>query len=116
MVTAEMAVTIPVVLLVLALVLTSVRVGIDQVRCVDAARAGARAAARGDDDAAVREVVLRQAPRDSSITLGRTGGDVVVTVAAPPVLDVAILSSLPAPGARAVGAIEGGVGGARSDP
>ena len=40
MVTVETAATIPVVLLVLAMVLASVRVGVDQVRCVDAARAG----------------------------------------------------------------------------
>lgn len=108
MVTAETAATIPVVMLVLALVLTSVRVGVDQMRCVDAARAGARAAARGDDDAAVRDLVLRAAPRGSAVTVARASGDAVVTVAAPPLLDVPLITSLPTPTARAVGALEGG--------
>ena len=41
MVTAESAVVIPVLLLVLALVLSALSVGVDQLRCVDAARVGA---------------------------------------------------------------------------
>ncbi|GAB47425.1 TadE family type IV pilus minor pilin [Mobilicoccus pelagius] len=108
MVTAETAATIPVVLLVLALVLTSVRVSIDQVRCVDAARAGARAAARGDDERAVRDVAAREAPRGASVEIVRSGGDVTVTVVAPPIAAVPLVGGLPAPSGRAVTTAEGG--------
>ena len=108
MVTAETAATIPVVMLVLALVLTSVRVGVDQMRCIDAARAGARAAARGDDDSRVHELVRRSAPSGATVSVTRGPRDAVVTVIAPPVLDVPLLTSLPTPNARAVGALEGG--------
>ena len=48
MVTAELAVAIPAVVLVLAMCLAGVTAGIDQIRCVDAARVAARSAARGD--------------------------------------------------------------------
>jgi len=47
MVTAELALAVPVVVMVLALGLAAIRVGVDQVRCVDAARLAARALARG---------------------------------------------------------------------
>ncbi len=45
---AEFAVALPAVVLVLALLLGAARVALAQVGCVDAARAGARAAARGE--------------------------------------------------------------------
>ena len=48
MVTAELAVVLPALLLVLAVALSALGLAVDQVRCVDAAAAGARAAARGD--------------------------------------------------------------------
>ena len=41
MVTAELALAVPVVVMVLALGLAAIRVGVDQVRCVDAARLAA---------------------------------------------------------------------------
>ena len=47
MVTAEFAVVLPAVVLVLALSLGALGLALDQIRCVDAARAGARAASRG---------------------------------------------------------------------
>lgn len=48
MVTAEAAMALPALLGVLALVLSVVSLAVDGIRCVDAARVGARAAARGD--------------------------------------------------------------------
>ncbi|HJX42614.1 MAG TPA: TadE family type IV pilus minor pilin, partial [Geodermatophilus sp.] len=57
MVTAETAVVLPVLLLVLAAVVAAVVVVGAQLRCVDAAREGARAAARGEDPAAVQALV-----------------------------------------------------------
>ena len=47
MVSAELALTVPAVLLVLAICLTALSLGVDQVRCEDAARVAARAASRG---------------------------------------------------------------------
>ncbi len=66
MVTAETAVVLPVLLLVLAAVVAAVLVVGAQLRCVDAAREGARAAARGEDPAAVQALVARVAPRSPS--------------------------------------------------
>ena len=47
MATAELAVVLPTLVLVIAVGLTMVSVVLAQVRCVDAAREAARAAARG---------------------------------------------------------------------
>ncbi|MEU9445530.1 TadE family type IV pilus minor pilin [Streptomyces sp. NPDC048304] len=58
-----------------------------QIRCVDAARIGARAAARQDPADAVITVTREAAPRGSRVTVGREGDQVRVTVAVrPPVL------------------------------
>lgn len=58
-----------------------------QIQCVDAARTGARAAARQDPADAVVRVTRETAPRDAKITVGREGDQVrVVVVAEPPVL------------------------------
>ena len=59
-VTAETAVVLPGLLLVVALGLSAVGHVVDVVRATDASRAGARAAARGDDDSAVRSAVLTE--------------------------------------------------------
>lgn len=56
-----------------------------QIQCVDAARAGARAAARQDPADAVLEVARVTAPRGARVTVGREGDQVrVVVVAKPP--------------------------------
>ena len=80
MVTAETAVVLPVLLLVLAgAVAAMIAVG-TQLRCVDAAREGARSAARGDPAATVTAVAASVAPTGAVIGV-RTGGDQVeVTV------------------------------------
>lgn len=83
MVTAELAVALPAVVAVLAFCLWSFGVAVDQVRCVDAARAGARAAARGDPADRVAGLVDRQAPIGSSVSTTLTGGEVTVAVTAP---------------------------------
>jgi hypothetical protein len=80
MVTAELAVAIPAVIIVLALCLGGISLGIDQVRCVDAARLGARAVARGDAGPAVDDVVARAAPAGARLSLGSNGAQVRVTV------------------------------------
>ena len=78
MVTAETAVVLPVLLLVLAGAVAAVTVVGAQLRCVDAAREGARAAARGETDATVSRLADRLAP-DGAVT-GVTGDEEEVRV------------------------------------
>lgn len=82
MVTAETAVVLPVLVLVLAAALAAVSVVTAQMRCADAAREGARAAARGESDAAVRQIVASSAPDGSAVTVGRSGDNATVEVSA----------------------------------
>jgi Flp pilus assembly protein TadG len=83
MVTAETALVLPVLLLVLAAAIAAVVVVGSQLRCVDAAREAARAAARGDAPGQVTSVAARAAPPGAT-TSTRTSGDLVtVTVTAP---------------------------------
>lgn len=79
-VTAELAVALPAVVLVLAALLVVVVAGVTQVRVVDAARAGARAASAGEDADQVREVVVRTAGPSATSTLDSGGVWVTVTV------------------------------------
>jgi Flp pilus assembly protein TadG len=82
MVTAETAVVLPVLLLVLAGAVAAVTVVGAHLRCLDAAREGARAAARGDDMAAVTEIVDRAAPEGAVTAVAMGGEEVRVTVTA----------------------------------
>ncbi|GAA0968706.1 hypothetical protein GCM10009555_014530 [Acrocarpospora macrocephala] len=68
-VTAEIAVALPALVVVLGAALWAVAVVCAQLECVDAARAGARAAARGESVDAVRAVVLRWAPEGAQATV-----------------------------------------------
>ncbi len=82
-VTAETAVALPAVVLVLAALLWGLVVGASQLRCVEASRAGARAAARGDGDAGVVAAARTAAGRlDPSVVVHRKGGMVQVQVQA----------------------------------
>lgn len=83
MVTAELAATIPTLIFVLLIAVNAVMIGINQVRCVDAARVAARAAARGDSTFAVQEVGARAAPARSTVAVVAGGAEVTVTVSAP---------------------------------
>ncbi len=91
MVTAETAVVLPVLLLVLAGAVAAVTVVGAQVRCVDAAREGARAAARGEEVATVAALAARAAPEGAVTTLSPEGEEVRVTVTA----QIAPLGSVP---------------------
>ena len=82
MVTAETAVVLPVLLLVLAGAVAAVTVVGAQLRCVDAAREGARAAARGDDAANISAVTARAAPDGATTAVSGTDDEVTVTVSA----------------------------------
>lgn len=82
MVTAETAVVLPVLLLVLAGAVAAVTVVGAQLRCVDAAREGARAAARGDDVTVVRALAAEAAPAGAEVSVTVSGADVHVVVTA----------------------------------
>jgi Flp pilus assembly protein TadG len=82
MATAELAVVLPALVLVIAAALTAVSVMVAQLRCVDAAREGARAAARGEASPVARSAAERVAPAAASVAVGDEGEDVRVTVSA----------------------------------
>ncbi|MEU1293016.1 TadE family type IV pilus minor pilin [Streptomyces sp. NPDC005840] len=84
-VTAESAVVLPVlVVFALALVWGLLAVVV-RIQCVDAARAGARAAARQDPAPSVARAAREVAPRGAEVTVSREGEQVrVVVVARPP--------------------------------
>ena len=81
-VTAEFAVALPAVLLLLALLLAGSAAGVTQLRLEEAARAGARALARGEDAAAVDAIVRRLAGNTASSAVASGGGWLSVTVSA----------------------------------
>ncbi|HEY0870006.1 MAG TPA: TadE family type IV pilus minor pilin [Acidothermaceae bacterium] len=96
-VTAETAMVLPVLALLLAVGLWAVAVAGAQVRCVDAARDAARAAARGESDAIATAVGRAAAPGDAQIELSHRGGVVVVTVTARVGGGLGPLAAIPAP-------------------
>jgi len=106
MATAEFAVALPALVLLLGFSLGAVDATMDKLSCVDAARIGALAASRGDDGAAAARA---QAPSGSSISVARTADDVRVTVS---VRAVPFGPHLPgiAVTASATAALEPGVG------
>ena len=82
-VTAELAVGLPVVVLLLAAVLTIAAASGAQLRALDAARAGARAVAIGPDDAEVRAAVEKVGGAGVEVSLERDGEWVHVAVSRP---------------------------------
>lgn len=108
MATAELALALPAVVLVLALCLSGLALAVDQVRCEDAARVAARAASRGESPALVRDLALARAPHRSVVTVSDSGGTVLVVVRAPS--RARLLPGLPAASARAEAVLEPGVG------
>ncbi|MBT0767362.1 pilus assembly protein [Kineosporia sp. J2-2] len=78
-VTAEFALLMPVLVLFLVAVLAAATAGMAQLHCVDAARAGARAAARHDDP---RPVAAAAGPAGAAVSVAGTGELVTVTVSA----------------------------------
>lgn len=126
--TAESAVVLPVLVVFTMALVWGLLVMAAQIQCVDAARTGARAAARQDPAAAVLEVTRATAPRGAEVTISREGDQVrVVVVAKPPALRglpfevreeavaaaeeaVGTVESAVATGGEAVGAAETAVG------
>lgn len=81
MVTAEIAVALPVLVLLMAAGITAVLVVGAQLRCVDAAREAARALARGDSMAVARGLARQTGPASATVTVSRSGDRVIVDVA-----------------------------------
>ncbi|MGB3256616.1 MAG: TadE family type IV pilus minor pilin [Ornithinimicrobium sp.] len=113
MATAELAIVIPAVLLVLAMCLTGLSLAVDQIRCVDAARAAARAASRGEDIDTVRQIAVDLTPSGTTITVSephRGGEEVEVRVEAP--RRPGLLPGLPSASSTARAPVEPAVNGA----
>ncbi|HEY7487694.1 MAG TPA: TadE family type IV pilus minor pilin [Streptosporangiaceae bacterium] len=110
-VTAEIAVALPALVLVIVVALWGVSAAAAQVACVDAARAGARAAARGEPVPAVQAATVRAAPPGAKVTTRRDGDRTEVEVIAQ--IRAPALSGLPPIVVRehAVAATEPGVDG-----
>ncbi|MGW4807345.1 TadE family type IV pilus minor pilin [Kitasatospora sp. NPDC004272] len=81
MVTAETAVGLPALVLLVAVLIWGVVAAGAQIRCVDAARVGARAAARGDADALAQTVAA--APRGAKVAIDLGPTTARATVEAP---------------------------------
>ncbi|MFJ6212281.1 TadE family type IV pilus minor pilin [Streptomyces sp. NPDC092296] len=81
-VTAETAVALPTLVLAVMMLIWGLLATTAQIRCVDAARVGARAAARGEADAAVLTAVRRAAPDGAEVSVVRGPDTVRVAVAA----------------------------------
>ncbi|MFJ2816108.1 TadE family type IV pilus minor pilin [Streptomyces sp. NPDC091279] len=83
-VTAESAMVLPVLVMFVLALLWGLLMVVTRIQCVDAASAGARAAARQDPHEAVVRVTREVAPRDAKVTIGREGEQVRVVVVARP--------------------------------
>jgi hypothetical protein len=92
--TAEIALLLPGVVMLLLATLGLGQAVLARLACIDAARAGARLAARGEPAAAVLAAASRAGPPGASAHLRREGGDAVVTVSA--------ATRLPLPGRPAI--------------
>lgn len=110
MATAELAAAIPTLVLVLFVALSALASVTDQVRCVDAARATARALARGDDQAAALAAGRRLAPPGAGFGVSGSGSGpgsaVVVVVRGRPAPGLGWLGMVARPTGRAVAARE----------
>lgn len=81
-VTAEAAVVLPVLVLFTAALLWALMAATAQIRCVDAARVGARAAARSEPRAVALAAASGAAPKGARVALRREGDLVRVRVTA----------------------------------
>lgn len=110
MATAELAVTLPVLVAVLVLALSAVTTVLDQVRCLDAARSTARVLARGDGVATAMAAGRPLAPAGATFTTSSSDAMVEVRVSSPAAAALRWLGVGPSPSARAV-AVREDVGG-----
>jgi hypothetical protein len=83
MVTAELAVALPTVVVVLAVALSGLFAVSTELRCTDAAATAARLVARGESPAAARAAARAIAGGAATVQLTARGGSVLVDVRAP---------------------------------
>ena len=81
-ITVETAVAFPALVVMLAVALWGVSAAAAEVACVDAARAGARAAARGEPEDEVRAAVRRAAPTGARVSMSHDATTTRVVVQA----------------------------------
>ncbi|WP_018506279.1 TadE family type IV pilus minor pilin [Parafrankia discariae] len=81
-VTAELAMGLPSLVAVVFMVIWMIGAVSTQTRCADAARLGARAAARGEAEAATQAWARRVAPPGAAVEITRAGGAIRVRVTA----------------------------------
>jgi Flp pilus assembly protein TadG len=93
-VTAEFAVLLPAVALMLAMVVAAGTAGVAKLRCIDAARSAARLAARHESSSTVLAAARSAGPRDATVRLAVAGELVRV--------QVTVRVSLPLPGRPSV--------------
>lgn len=106
MVSAELAVALPSFIVVLVVALSAVVAATDEVRCLDAARASARLAARGDGTQAALEQGRRLAPPGARFTVTASATEVEVDVVGRPTMVLTWLGARGTPRAHAVAARE----------
>jgi Flp pilus assembly protein TadG len=80
MVTAEFAVALPALVVVVVAALFGVIAMTDQLRCADAAATAARLAGRGDSIAEARAVALHAAPRGAVLSIQQTASTTIAIV------------------------------------
>lgn len=109
-VTAETALVLPVLMVVLAMAVWVLAAVGAQLRCVDAAAGAARAAARGEAGGAVTAVGQRLAPEGAVVRVEQRGEQVHVHVSAQvqPFASIGVLPALRVE-ARSVALVEPGV-------
>lgn len=107
LVTAELAVLLPALVLLLVLAVRAVGVGLASLQCEDAARAAARAASRGEPRVVAERAALALAPRGASVHVDISGERVAVVVTSEARLLVGVRVPLRA---RAEAALEGSGG------
>jgi Flp pilus assembly protein TadG len=81
-VSVELALAMPILFVIVWVALWALSAAGAQLACTDAARAGARAAARGESTQAVVELVRSVAPRGATVSTNSVPGAVTVRVAA----------------------------------
>ena len=106
MATAETAVAMPVLVALLGLGLSALTTGADQVRCVDAARAGARLLARGEAPGRALAEAQQRAPEGARVQAVSGPTEVTVTVTATTPRGLRWLGVTAQPSAAAVAARE----------
>jgi hypothetical protein len=79
-VTAELALTLPTLAIVLVIGIWLQSAVALRAQCLDAARAGARAAARGDADPSIRAQLATVLPSGAAVSIVRAGNGVTVSV------------------------------------